>query len=152
MFHGLALFLLLWGVIVLPGAWGASASTAKGEVEGFALEIPDETGQTQALLEGNKAVFDPAGAIHITDVRAKIYQKENQKEKDKGSGSILVRSPLAEYHRNTKVVTSDKPVKVDSHDAHITGTGLVWEPEKQTIWIRENVRVVMKNVPKDDGK
>ena len=124
-------------------AWGATASTAKGEIEGFALEIPDETGQTQALLEGSKALFDPLGSIHITDVKAKIYQKEKER------GSIIVVSPLAQYHRNTKVVTTDRPVKVDSYDAHITGTGLVWEPEKASIWIRENVRVLLKNVQQD---
>ena len=121
----------------------AGTTTAKGEVEGFALEIPDETGKTQALLEGTKALFDPAGLINITDVKAKIFQKEKDK------GSIIVLSPSAQYHRNTKVVTSDQQVKVDSRDAHITGTGLVWEPEKQTLWIRENTRVVIKNVQKD---
>ncbi len=133
--------MLLCSVIFLPGALASDTQMAKGEVEGFALEIPDETGQTQTILEGSKAVFNPAGTIDITEVKAKIHPKDKS--------SIVVVSSRAEYHRNTKVVTTDSPVKIDSKDMHVTGTGLVWEPDKESIWIREGVRVVLKNIQKE---
>ncbi len=117
---------------------------ARGEVEGFSLEIPDENGKTQGVLEGSKASFDPGGTIQIIDAKAKIHQKDQ--------GVIVVMTPKALYHRNSKVVTTDEPVKVDSDDTHITGKGLVWEPEKAKIFIRKNVRVVLRNVEQDNPK
>ncbi len=104
------------------------------------MEIPDEYGRTQAILEGTKAVFDPSGVIEISDVKAKIHQKEQ--------GITVVTSPQAWYHRDTKVVTTDRMVKVDSNQTHITGKGLVWEPEKNNIFIQERVVVVLKDVEK----
>ena len=134
------LFFLVTGACVVSSATAKDAAPAKGEVQGFSLEIPDEHGQTEATLEGTKAVFDPSGVIHISDVKAKIHQKD--------AGITVVTSPEAWYHRDSKVVTTDRMVKVDSKETHITGKGLVWEPEKTNIFIREKVVVVLKNVQK----
>lgn len=122
----------------LRPAAGENKDIARGEVEGFALEIPDENGMKRAILEGTKATFDPEGAINITDVKAKIFQKDQS--------DVIVTTPKAKYHRNSKVVTTDDPVKIDSKDSHITGTGLIWEPDKQQIVIKDHPRVVLKNV------
>ena len=133
-------------VTILAGAeaFAQDNAPARGEVEGFSLEIPDEHGQTQGVLEGSKAFFDPGGTIQITDAKAKIYQKDR--------GAIEVLTPKALYHRNSKVVTTDDRVKVDSNDTHITGKGLVWEPEKAKIFIRKDVTVVLHNVQQDKPK
>ncbi len=129
--------LLMCIVAAVSIALAGESRQTKGEVEGFVLEIPDEFGKTQAVLEGSKALFDPSGVVRIEEVKARINQKEKEK------GQIVVVSSYAFYHRDSKVVTTDQPVQVDSRDAHITGTGLVWEPEKQTIWIQEKTRVVL---------
>ena len=125
-------------------ARASSTAPAKGEVEGFTLEIPDEFGQTQAVLEGAKASFEPTGVIQLQDVKATIHQKDKS--------TIQVASPKALYHRSSKVVTTEEPVRVDSKDTRITGRGLVWEPEKSKIFIRQNVKVVMRNLEKDSTK
>ena len=141
----LCFFLLSLGNgVCMYRAMAVETAPAKGEVEGFALEIPDENGQRQAILEGSKAQFDPAGTIKIMDVRAKIHQQEK--------GGVVVLSSQAYYHRDSKIVTTDEAVRVDSRDTHITGTGLVWEPEKAKIFIQEKVRVVLKNVDKETGE
>ena len=136
------LFLCLGNLFVIPCVLATEVNQPQGEMEGFALEIPDEKGQKQALLEGTKATFDEASVIRITNVKAKIFRSDK--------GEIIFTSSMAKYHRDSKVVTSDQPIKVDSRDAHITGTGFVWEPEKEKLFIPENVRAVLKNVQKGE--
>ncbi len=138
-----ALVLLAMMCFASSAARAEEGRMAKGEVEGFALEIPDEFGKKQALLEGAHAGFEPGGAVKISEVKATIQQKEKNK------GPIVVTSPYANYHRDTKIVTTDQPVQIDSNDTHITGTGLVWDTEKQNIEIGERVRVVLKNINKE---
>jgi hypothetical protein len=113
-------------------------ATALGEVEGFELEIPDEGGKTQAVLQGTRALFDPQGTIDIDDAKATIYQQEK--------GEVVMISPHARYHRDAKLVTSEEPVDIVSKDSHITGEGLVWEPDKEKIVIQGSVRAILTNV------
>jgi hypothetical protein len=62
---------------------------------------------------------------------------------------VVMISSHAQYHRDAKLVTSEDPVEVVSEDSHITGDGLVWEPDKEKVIIQGNVRAVLANVQEE---
>lgn len=62
---------------------------------------------------------------------------------DLGKIKATVVTPYGIYDRSTKIIKGDKEIKMDSEKMTVEGVGFVADPQKKTIYIKSNVKVVL---------
>lgn len=104
---------------------------------GFSLVAPGMDENSRWKVDGDSANFMSDGRIEVLGVRAQVVD-------DKGRVNKIY-AEKAYVDRSTGKVETDVFVRMSREGLDITGTGLVWEPDKKIIHIEKDVRIVMKS-------
>ena len=140
---GRALRLLAALVLVSVPAWRADAQQAVQEVSGFSVPEYDSEMRLKSMLHGDFARFhSAAGVAAIRNLKVEYY--------DPGTTNVTLRltAPHCEYRRDRKSAQSDGAVRIVTDDMVVTGEKYSIDMEKEVFIIRENARVVLKNIHK----
>lgn len=129
--------------IVLATVAGRSACAQEVmPIEDLRLPLEHyDDGTLKAQLVAGWAKVPPRGAVEATDVRVELYNRD-------GSLSGTMQVEHCRYDRDTRRVTSDSKVRLERDSVVITGIGMEWDAEQETVRIRRDPKVVFKGTLK----
>lgn len=141
------------------------------QLEGFNLNGYADDGKKSWEINGAKADINE-DTIHVTDVDANFYGKENANLKaktgtiDKASGEVNLNKDVVvtsdrgtsittdslNWKRNEDLVTTPDIVHIDDEQGTITGKGLTAKPNLRKAQLNEDVTAVMKTSEKSNAQ
>jgi len=126
--------------MIWPG--GAAWSQRTGDhqtISGFNVPEYDRENRLRSRLFGEFARIYPDGRADITGMRILFYDDEQKVE-------MRVTAETCLYHRVTRNAESKDRVRIARSNMIITGKGFSWRAEDGQFEIREDTRVVLRDV------
>lgn len=124
-----------------------AADSTSSVVGGFSAPSFNRDNLMTSRLFGDFAKIMPNGYAEITGMKVEFYGYD--KVTSNRVTTMTVTSPQCVYHRERKAAASQEPVRIERSDMVITGTGFVWENEKEVMQILHNSKVVLHNARRD---
>jgi len=107
------------------------------EILDFSLPEYDDEGNKVSLMVGERARLLEAGLFEITNLRIEFYKK--------GKTDVVITTPLCRYNQDAGTARSKARVRMEKEGMVLTGKGFAYDRAKDSLKIRSNVKVVIKN-------
>ncbi len=132
--------------LTAPTIYGDSSAILSGAMVDFTKPFYNpKTNQLEYIITGKDAKID--GALY------KIYGVKIQIIGDAGKAVVrIISTPEAEYNQATGFISGDKKITFESLECDATGIGFDANQTLETIHIRNDVKIIFKNVKKNNLK
>lgn len=110
------------------------------EVKGFRIPDYDDDGQLKSQLFGDVAKMNQDNTVDITRLRIELYKN--------GVIDLTVTAPQCTFDRKNGVASSPSAVRITQEQVVVTGKDFTYSTKDQRFTIRDEARVVLKNVDK----
>ena len=120
-------------------AWAADKREPQmtGYVEKFEVPERDADGNLKWRLSGDRAQFLADGQMQVQNLRAEFFSSNTV--------AMVFTSPACLLDQLNKTATTDGPVRLESANLIVTGTGADWVGESNTFSVRSNVHVTISS-------
>jgi len=113
---------------------------AQTDVANFKVPDIDENGVMLSMLTGGSAKMFPQKPMQITKLRIDFFESDGKTVKMK------IVSPFCNYDPRGGVATSEDRIRIDSPEFTITGKGYIFESGNSRIEIKNDVKVILRNL------
>jgi len=131
-------------ILVSPTIYGDSSAVLSGAMVDFTKPFYNpKTNQLEYIITGKDAKID--GAVY------KIYGVKIQIIGDDGKAVVrVISTPEAEYNQATGFISGDKKITFESLECDATGIGFDANQVLETIHIRNDVKIILKDTKKNN--
>lgn len=131
-------FFILLAAVIFGLAVSLYAADEAQLVKGFRYPDYDEQGKLSFELFGDEAQILADGLIQIKNLKIFFYE----------DGKIMTRvtTPWCMFNRVTRIATSTSSVCIARSEIVLTGTGFEWGADEGGFKIKENAKVILRNV------
>jgi len=132
------------GMLAVGVCLALAQTTDRQVITDFRVPEYDDQGKLKNLLRGDFVTIPNSGPIEVHQLKYEVYGTSTQAE-------LNLTAPLCFYDREQGTATSTGAVRIARSDMIITGTGFDFDRRSERMVIKQQVRVVLKGVRKQEG-